>query len=336
MLVLALTHFNARQYPQHPGVWWAGRGLLAALCCLQVVHGVWLWGLQTGEIELVMYGVSLLLVAPCFYLVAHQVLEPQKSAPQAARVLVHLAPALGAVVLPLAWVLPLAFGLGTLYLVWLLRTLWALRAARDQWAHEVTLLGMAAVVGVAVCAMGLFQGGVPTRLFFTLYACAIGLALLLVQLLLGRRPQLIQDAMETAQTAAYATTTLASVDVAAVLAQLDALMAQQHRYRDAELSLPTLAQELGLGAHQLSELLNTRIGKGFGRYLREYRIAAAKQMLLEELTASVLSVGLHVGFSAQSNFYDAFREIEGGTPGQYRKLEMAKRKTESKNIASVL
>jgi AraC-like DNA-binding protein len=46
-------------------------------------------------------------------------------------------------------------------------------------------------------------------------------------------------------------------------------------------------------------------------------------MLLAEPRASVLSVGLSVGFTSQSNFYEAFREIEGSTPGQYRKLHAA-------------
>jgi transcriptional regulator GlxA family with amidase domain len=97
-------------------------------------------------------------------------------------------------------------------------------------------------------------------------------------------------------------------------------MQGQQRYRDPALNLPTLAQELGLGAHQLSELVNTRLGKGFSRYLRELRIQDAKQMLVQEPSASVLSVGLSAGFAAQSNFYEAFREIEGMTPGRYRKL----------------
>jgi AraC-like DNA-binding protein len=66
--------------------------------------------------------------------------------------------------------------------------------------------------------------------------------------------------------------------------------------------------------------VNGRLGKGFSRYLRERRIEAAKAMLLGEPKASVLSVGLCVGFTSQSNFYEAFREIEGCTPGQYRKL----------------
>jgi AraC-like DNA-binding protein len=97
-------------------------------------------------------------------------------------------------------------------------------------------------------------------------------------------------------------------------------MLKERAYEDAELSLPGLAAKLGISAHQLSELMNGRLGKGFSRYLREQRINAAKVMLLNEPSASVLSVGLSVGFSAQSNFYEAFREIEGMTPGQYRKL----------------
>lgn len=334
LLVLALTHFNRVQYPQHRAVRWAGRALLGALALLQGVHAVGLWS-TTGLTEHPAYGAALFLVAPCFYFVARQVLVPQNPAPRPAQVAAHLAPALTTVVLPLAWTLPLAFGLGALYLAWLLRMLWTLRGARDQWARELGLLAVAAVVGAAVCVLGLVQGGTPTEPFFALYACAIGLAVLLVQVLLGLRPQLAQDAMETAQTVAYATTTLASVDVVATLERLDRLMAAQHRYRDADLSLPTLAQELGLTAHQLSELLNTRLGKGFGRYLRECRVAAAQRMLLDEPLASVLSVGLAVGFSAQSNFYEAFREIQGGTPGQYRKLQLAKQRGTSAINASV-
>jgi AraC-like DNA-binding protein len=91
-------------------------------------------------------------------------------------------------------------------------------------------------------------------------------------------------------------------------------------YVDPELSLAGLAGRLGLSSHQLSELVNSRLGKGFSRYLRERRVDAAKAMLLAEPKASVLSVGLSVGFTSQSNFYEAFREIEGSTPGQYRKL----------------
>lgn len=91
-------------------------------------------------------------------------------------------------------------------------------------------------------------------------------------------------------------------------------------FTEPGLGLSSLAERLGLNSHQLSELMNTRLGKSFSRYLREQRVSAAKVMLHAERSASVLSVGLSVGFTSQSNFYEAFREIEGMTPGQFRKL----------------
>ncbi len=99
-------------------------------------------------------------------------------------------------------------------------------------------------------------------------------------------------------------------------------MATEHLFEDGDLSLSGLADRLGLTSHQLSELINAHLGKSFSRYLREHRVSAAKTMLCTEPSASILSVGLSVGFTAQSNFYEAFREIEGMTPGQYRKIHL--------------
>jgi AraC-like DNA-binding protein len=167
--------------------------------------------------------------------------------------------------------------------------------------------------------LGLAQATLPGKLFFTLYAISIGVAFLLVQLTLGLRPQLSTEISEAAQES-YASSTLTHIDCDAVLANLNTLILEKKAYEDTELSQPGLAAKLGISAHQLSELMNTRLGKGFSRYLREQRINAAKTLLRDEPSSSVLSVGLTVGFAAQSNFYEAFREIEGMTPGQYRKL----------------
>ena len=97
-------------------------------------------------------------------------------------------------------------------------------------------------------------------------------------------------------------------------------MQSERLYVDPDLSLAGFGPRLGLSTHQLSELVNSRLGKGFSRYLRERPDRRAKAIYVAEPKASVLSVGLSVGFTSQSNFYEAFREIEGSTPGQYRKL----------------
>jgi transcriptional regulator GlxA family with amidase domain len=101
------------------------------------------------------------------------------------------------------------------------------------------------------------------------------------------------------------------------------MMDDEQAYTDESLNLSRLAKALGLSPHQLSELVNTRFGVGFSRFVREHRIAAAQRMLLAEPDASVLSVGLAVGFTSQSNFYAAFREITGDVPGRYRQNHAA-------------
>jgi len=74
-----------------------------------------------------------------------------------------------------------------------------------------------------------------------------------------------------------------------------------------------------LTPHQLSELVNRQFGVNFSRYIREQRVNAAKAILESEPKSSVLSIGLEAGFGTQSNFYAAFKEITGMSPGAYRK-----------------
>jgi AraC-like DNA-binding protein len=254
-------------------------------------------------------------------LFSQPLLRPQAGPALRPALLWHALPILGAAGLPAERALPLAFVLGAAYLLWLARSLYELRRERARFRLEMILLGAVFVIAVGVAGLGLVQAQLPDKLFFTLYAISIGLAFVLVQTTLGLRPQLSTEVCETAQ-AAYVSSTLGNVDCAAALVRLQELMRNDRVYVDAALSLPGLAERLGLSAHQLSELINARLGKGFSRYLREQRIAAAKAMLCAEPSASVLAVGLSVGFSAQSNFYEAFREIEGMTPGQYRKLKL--------------
>jgi len=58
---------------------------------------------------------------------------------------------------------------------------------------------------------------------------------------------------------------------------------------------------------------------GFSQYLRTIRVQAAQIYLLEQPEVPVLAVGMSVGFTSQSSFYSAFKEIVGMAPGQYRR-----------------
>ncbi|MDR2186555.1 MAG: helix-turn-helix domain-containing protein, partial [Azonexus sp.] len=293
--------------------------LLLALSTLQLAHFVWLY-LDWPWLDALPYRLALFTVAPAFFLFSRPLLQPAWTAASGPGLLAHAAPVAVAPWLPVNLALPLAFVIGAGYLLWLAQSLYALRHERARFHLEMLLLGAAFGIAVVISALGLFQTTLDNALFISLYAIAIGLAFFLVHTALGLRPQLAAEVSETAE-AAYANSTLTHVDCAAALAELDTLTRDERIYLDPALSLSTLAKRLGLTPHQLSELLNARLGKSFSRYLREWRVAAAKTMLRAEPSASVLSVGLNVGFTSQSNFYEAFREIEGMTPGQYRKLQ---------------
>ncbi|MDH5378370.1 MAG: helix-turn-helix domain-containing protein [Gammaproteobacteria bacterium] len=209
--------------------------------------------------------------------------------------------------------------MGAGYLLWLARSIYVLRAQRSRFQLELLGLGSVFLVALSVVVLGMSLPLLGETLFFQLYASAIGAAFILVSLVLAVKPQLASDVSEVSREA-YAVSTLKNIDCDEMLTKLTILMENETLFEQADLSLDSMAKRLGLSSHQLSELINTRLGKSFSRYLREYRVGAAKQMLLEEPSASVLAVGLSVGFTSQSNFYDAFKEIAGMTPAKFRKI----------------
>lgn len=322
-LSLALGHFRAEPYRDQAGARWMGWLLLAALAGLQWVHLLWLEG-GGASVTDGLYRVLLFAVAPAFYGFARPLLQPDGGRVGLALRAWHGLPVLAAPFLSPQFALPLAFMVGAGYLAWLGRCLYRLRGERENFRREMALLGLVFGVALAVAVLallaGLMQAMLPGPLFYQLYASSIGVAFFLVQTSLLLRPELAQEVEATARTT-YATSTLSNLDCPALLARLEQLMTTDKLYLDPDLSLAGLAERLGISGHQLSELLNGRLGKGFARYLREVRVAAAQDLLMQNVSASVLSVGLAVGFTAQSNFYEAFREIAGTTPGQYRRLQ---------------
>ena len=315
-LVIVLTHFRYTNYAGQRLSQLAGIGLLLVLAVMQLIHFSFL-NYGTGYIHGTGYRMLLFAVAPVFYLFSKPLLHANSAFQP--HYLLHFLPILAAPFIPYVWALPLAFAIGAAYLLWLAHTIWFLRAERRQFRLELTILAGVFVIALAVSAMGLGFPWLGEHAFYTWYASAIGGAFLLVSLVLAMRPQLALDVGEAAREA-YAVSTLNNVDCPAALEQLEVLMQNKHLYQQATLDLATVAGEIGLSGHQLSELINTGLGKSFSRYLREHRVEAAKRMLLAEPTASVLSVGLSVGFTSQSNFYEAFRDITGMTPGKFRKL----------------
>ncbi|NOY71181.1 MAG: AraC family transcriptional regulator [Gammaproteobacteria bacterium] len=315
-LILALSHFSPNNYPEQTQARYMGIVLVLILACLQLIHYMYLLS-ETNFIHSGLYQILLFSVAPTFYLFSKPLLKGSDHFNTSQ--LIHALPVIVAPWLSSSIAFPLAFTVGAGYLLWLMHSLYALRKLRDQFHLEITILGATFLIALAALIMGFALPVFSEKLFFRLYASAIGGAFILINLSINLSPKLpIKITKAAAET--YATSTLSNVDCDVVLDELSRLMSQKMIYSDPKLDLSALAGQTGISSHQLSELINTRLGKGFSRYIREQRIEAAKAMLLNEPSASVLSVGLSVGFTSQSNFYDAFREITDMTPGKYRKI----------------
>ena len=71
--------------------------------------------------------------------------------------------------------------------------------------------------------------------------------------------------------------------------------------------------------YDLRFFLNKEMGKGFKTFVNEYRIEKAKELLIEDRNASVLSIAFEVGFKSKSSFNAVFRELTGMTPTIFRK-----------------
>ncbi len=110
-------------------------------------------------------------------------------------------------------------------------------------------------------------------------------------------------------------------DVARLRAHMDA-----GGYRQSGLSIGQLAGDVALPEHRLRHLINTELGyRNFSDFLNTYRIAAAKQQLVDpaQRRRPVLTIALELGYGSVGPFNRAFKQATGQTPSAYRRAALA-------------
>ena len=93
---------------------------------------------------------------------------------------------------------------------------------------------------------------------------------------------------------------------------------KQRCYRNSNLTLATLADEVGISPHHLSEVLNQHAGQNFNHFINAYRIKEVCNKLTLDRSVAVLDIALQAGFSSKSTFNTIFKKFMGMTPTQYR------------------
>ena len=313
--LLIVSNIIQRSVPQRPLSKFAGFTLIICLAIIQWLNLQFILG-KTESVFTPLYVLLLYFIAPSFYFYSRQLLTLNYSS--SGWQLFHALPLLIALILPVNVAVPVVFLIGSVYLLWLSRAVYLLRHQRKRFKFELLALSGFFGIAIAVIILGFIWPLMSEATFISYYSILIGLAFFATVLTLLRFPSITDDVVEATQ-ATYAESTLNNIDRTKILTKLSTLMEQEKLYTHENLSLSLLAEQLQLTSHQLSELINTEFKQSFSKYIRQYRVEEAKKMLLDEPDASILSISLSVGFSTQSNFYTAFRDISGTAPGQYRK-----------------
>lgn len=194
---------------------------------------------------------------------------------------------------------------------------------------EAVMLGLIASTGLVAAVVALLGSLLANPLFQILHGSAITALLTLGLLLHLRFPAFAQLVADAVQDAEPRRSQLSGLDVEATLRRLDDALGSQAAWQDDTLSLASLATKVGVRSHQLSALINEHKGMNFSRLIKQHRVAAARELLVAKPGLSVLDVAMAVGFSSLSAFYAAFREIEGASPGAWRRTQLTERRSDT-------
>ncbi len=99
-------------------------------------------------------------------------------------------------------------------------------------------------------------------------------------------------------------------------------MTREQPYLDPDLSLSDLARHLHLNPVQLSQVINTGVGKNFNDFINEYRVVEFQRQLHDPLKGhlSFLGLALDCGFNSKATFNRAFKKITGQSPKEYAEI----------------
>lgn len=86
-----------------------------------------------------------------------------------------------------------------------------------------------------------------------------------------------------------------------------------------DISLENLADIAGYSTYHFSRIFRKYSGTTFINFLNNRRVSAAELLLLED-NASVTEAASQVGFSSLTTFNRVFKEINGCTPSEFKKL----------------
>jgi len=289
--------------------------LISALILLQCSHYLF-FSSDIPLLEYKAYALLLICIPVAFFFFSRVIVFPDLDYKKLD--LLHFSPFVLSLALPTNYVIQLGFVLGTSYTLWFTFLILKLRRESKRFKFELFFFALFAVIALITLALCLSLPYINKTIFYTAYSNSISVCILLIFCALLFFPKLLSDLLLITELT-YAKSKLSGVDTQEKAGLLEQLMINDKLFENEDLNLNTLAEQIDLSPHQLSELINTHFQCSFSSYVKKHRIQEAKKLLLDNPTSSVLSISLMTGFKSQSNFYTSFKEITGISPGKFRK-----------------
>ncbi|HEY4326616.1 MAG TPA: ABC transporter permease [Mucilaginibacter sp.] len=91
-------------------------------------------------------------------------------------------------------------------------------------------------------------------------------------------------------------------------------------YQDPDLSLGSLAEKLGVPAHELSRIINTSLKKNFNDFINEFRVVDVTHKIQDPAYnhITLLGIAFESGFNSKTTFNRTFRQMTGKSPAEYK------------------
>lgn len=98
-------------------------------------------------------------------------------------------------------------------------------------------------------------------------------------------------------------------------------MEKERPFTNPHLQLSELAKQLNYPSRKLSNLINEVGNLNFNQFINQFRVEAAKKLLLdpEMRHLNLLGIAYQVGFNSKTSFYTTFKQAVGQTPNQFKK-----------------
>ena len=135
------------------------------------------------------------------------------------------------------------------------------------------------------------------------------------------RDNIVEEIPKEKEQKKYARSGLKKKDITRYIQLLEDYMEKDKPFKDRELTIFDLSDQLQIPRHFLSEVINEHLGKNFYTLVNEYRIEEVKKRMVDPAYArlTILAIAYDAGFNSKSSFNTIFKEKTGQTPSEFLK-----------------